>query len=356
MRHLIDFCDMTDDEWWELYESFTDIIEHTGKFSRALSGKILGSLFYEPSTRTNLSFTAAMQRLGGSVLGFTDPGASSVSKGENLKDTITMVSGYADMIVMRNPREGAATAASLYSSVPVINAGDGGHMHPTQTLADLSTVMRLRGSLDDLHIGLCGDLKNGRTVHSLIKAFLRRKNISFYLISPRELCVPDYIRKMLLRSGTRFYEITGLEAAIPQLDVLYMTRIQKERFIDPLEYERLKNVYVLNRTKLARGKKSLMVLHPLPRVDEIAQDVDDDPRAKYMEQARYGMFIRMALLLRLAELPREGSRGILQGLSPGGAACPNPRCITRAEIYLPALEKNDGETALCAYCDSEMVN
>ena len=223
----------------------------------------MASLFYEPSTRTNFSFQTAMLRLGGTVFGFADPKSSSAAKGENLKDTIKMVAGYADVVVMRTPWEGAAKAASLYSEVPVINAGDGGHMHPTQTTTDLTTITRLRGSVDGLSVGLCGDLKNGRTVHSLIKALAKFKDIRFFLIAPRELAIPDYIRSFMVENGMPFTEVTGLEAVIPQLDVLYMTRIQRERFVDPLEYERNKGVYVLTRRKLERAKENMLVMHPL---------------------------------------------------------------------------------------------
>ena len=315
-------------------------------------GKVSANLFYEPSTRTNFSFQTAMLRLGGTVFGFADPNSSSVAKGETLKDTIKMVSGYADVIVMRTPWEGAAKAASLYSHVPVVNAGDGGHMHPTQTMADLTTMTRLLGGVDGLSIGLCGDLKNGRTVHSLIKAMEKFRDVRFFLISPRELAVPEYMRVFMKEHGMRFTEVTGLEAVIPQLDVLYMTRIQKERFVDPLEYERNKGVYVLTRRKLERAKKNMLVMHPLPRVDEITVDVDDDPRAVYFQQARYGMFARMALLEHLALQPRQETVPPVEiGTRP---VCRNPRCITQTQPYLPPLVKKSGGTDCCAFCDSAL--
>ena len=258
MRHLIDFGDMPRAEWDELYARASRIMDDPGQFIDTCRGKVAASLFYEPSTRTNFSFQTAMLRLGGTVFGFADPNSSSVAKGETLKDTIKMVSSYADVVVMRTPWEGAAKAASLYSHVPVVNAGDGGHMHPTQTMADLTTMTRLLGKVDGLSIGLCGDLKNGRTVHSLIKAMAKFRDVRFFLISPRELAVPEYMRAFLQENGMPYTEVTGLEAVIPQLDVLYMTRIHSEiaRFVDPLEYERNKGVYILTRRKLERAKEA----------------------------------------------------------------------------------------------------
>ena len=352
MRHLIDFGDLPRQEWDALYARASQIIDDPGKFVDVCRGKVSANLFYEPSTRTNFSFQTAMLRLGGTVFGFADPNSSSVAKGETLKDTIKMVSGYADVIVMRTPWEGAAKAASLYSHVPVVNAGDGGHMHPTQTMADLTTMTRLLGGVDGLSIGLCGDLKNGRTVHSLIKAMEKFRDVRFFLISPRELAVPEYVRAFMKEHGMRFTEVTGLEAVIPQLDVLYMTRIQKERFVDPLEYERNKGVYVLTRRKLERAKKNMLVMHPLPRVDEITVDVDDDPRAVYFQQARYGMFARMALLEHLALQPRQETVPPVEiGTRP---VCRNPRCITQTQPYLPPLVKKIGGTDCCAFCDSAL--
>ena len=352
MRHLIDFGDLSRQEWDELYARASGIMDDPGKYLDTCRGKVMASLFYEPSTRTNFSFQTAMLRLGGTVFGFADPSSPSAAKGESLKDTIKMVSGYADVVVMRTPWEGAAKAASLYSNVPVVNAGDGGHMHPTQTTADLTTMTRLLGGVDGLAVGLCGDLKNGRTVHSLIKAMAKFENIRFFLISPRELAVPGYMRAFMRENDMRFTEVTGLEAVIPQLDVLYMTRIQRERFVDPLEYERNKGIYVLTRRKLERAKEKMLVMHPLPRVDEIAVDVDDDPRAAYFQQARYGMFARMALLADLANQPRlERTVAVEIGRAP---VCRNPRCITRTEDYLPPLVKKTGGVECCAFCDAAL--
>jgi len=352
MRHLIDFGDLSRQEWEALYRRAGQMMDAPERFIDVCRGRVAASLFYEPSTRTNFSFQTAMLRLGGSVFGFADPNSSSVAKGETLKDTIKMVSSYADVIVLRTPWEGAAKAASLYSAVPVVNAGDGGHMHPTQTMADLTTITRLRGGVDGLSIGLCGDLKNGRTVHSLIKAMEKYEDVKFFLISPRELAVPDYIRRFLRERGMWFTEVTNLEAVMPQLDVLYMTRIQRERFLDPLEYERNKGVYILTRRKLERAKGDMLVMHPLPRVDEIAVDVDDDPRAVYFQQARYGMFARMALLEHLALQPRrEEPDGVEVGHGP---VCRNPRCITQTQPYLPPLVKRSGGVDCCGFCDAAL--
>ena len=351
MRHLIDFGDLSRQEWDELYARADQIITAPEKHIEVCKGKVMASLFYEPSTRTNFSFQTAMLRLGGSVFGFADPKSSSAAKGESLKDTIKMVAGYSDVIVMRTPWEGAAKAASLYSDVPVINAGDGKHMHPTQTTADLTTITRLRGSVDGLSVGLCGDLKNGRTVHSLIKALAKFKDIRFFLIAPRELAIPEYIRQFMKENNMPFVEVTGLEPVLPQLDVLYMTRIQRERFVDPLEYERCKGIYVLTRSKLALAREKLLIMHPLPRVDEIAVDVDDDPRAVYFQQARYGMFARMALLSDLANQPRIAPDVVEIGTKP---VCHNPNCITQTEHYLPNLVKKNGGVDCCAFCDAPL--
>ncbi len=351
MRHLIDFGDVSRQEWDELYTRAAAIIDHPKDFLEACYGKVSANLFYEPSTRTNFSFQTAMLRVGGTTFGFADPKSTSTSKGETLKDTIKMVSGYADVVVMRHPREGAAKAASLYSHVPVINAGDGGHMHPTQTAADLTTITRRRGTVDGLSIGFCGDLKYGRTVHSLIKALAKFQKIKLYLISPRELAVPEYMRMFLKEHGLWNVEVTGLEPVIPQLDVLYMTRIQQERFVDPLEYERNKGVYILSKSKLERAKADLLIMHPLPRVDEISQDVDDDPRAVYFEQARYGMFARMSLLADLANQERLTPPPVEIGHGP---VCHNPNCITQFEAYLPPLVKVNGGVECCAFCDAAL--
>lgn len=350
MRHINDLNDLTMEEFYQLYELTSRIIDHPAAYADACKGKILGSLFYEPSTRTNLSFSTAMMRLGGSVVGFSDPKSSSSAKGESLKDTINMVSSYADMIVMRNPNEGATKAASLYSGVPCINAGDGGHLHPTQTLTDMVTILRLRGHADHMKIGLCGDLKYGRTVHSLIKFLSNFEDIQFYLIAPRELAIPDYIREFMNEHELKFYEISGLEPVIPMLDILYMTRIQKERFPTMEEYLSLKGIYCLDASKLTHAKKELLIMHPLPRVDEISQDVDLDPRAVYFKQARFGMFARMSLLLTLSKQPLEEMRKEPEGVRD--RRCTNPKCITKTEPYLPMLTKitADGEEH-CVYCD-----
>ncbi len=348
MQHIIDFDDLTQEQWRALYATFEDILIRPETYRNALTGRALASLFYEPSTRTNFSFQSAMIRLGGGVFGFNDPSSTSAAKGETLKDTIIMVSGYADMLVCRHPREGAALAASLYASCPVINAGDGGHLHPTQTLTDLATINQKRGSIDGLRIGLCGDLKNGRTVHSLVRALRRFPHVQLFLISPRALAVPPYLRQFLKENNMSYVEVTGLEATLGQLDVLYMTRIQRERFIDPLEYERHKGVYVLTPQKLKLARPDLLILHPLPRVDEIDPAVDADPRAVYFDQARFGMIIRMALLLQLAHEPRETPE-LVYPLAE--RLCQNPNCITAFETYLPPL----AELGHCLYCDKELV-
>ena len=303
MRHIIDLCDLTEKEFSDLYKLVSNIIDRPEGYVDACRGKVLGSLFYEPSTRTNLSFSTAMMRLGGSVVGFSDPNATSASKGETLKDTINMVSSYADMIVMRNPREGAAKVASMYSSVPVINAGDGGHLHPTQTLADMITILRMRGSADDMKIGLCGDLKYGRTVHSLLHFLQRYHNVQFYLIAPDALKLPDYMVKFLKDNNMPFCEVDSIDEVLPELDVLYMTRIQQERFFNEEEYLRLKGCYQLDEALLQKAPQDMPVLHPLPRIDEISTDVDNDPRAAYFDQVHNGVYIRMAIILALLGIP-----------------------------------------------------
>ncbi|MDR2941391.1 MAG: aspartate carbamoyltransferase [Treponema sp.] len=277
--------------------SLAEKIEKDEKYLRdSCRGKLLATLFFEPSTRTRLSFEAAMLRLGGNCLGFADPGSSSAAKGESLADTIRMASSYADAIVMRNPKEGSALLAARYSSVPVINAGDGGHHHPTQTLTDLLTIRRLLGSIENMTVGFCGDLKFGRTVHSLAKALARYEKIKMIFISPEELVLPEYIKNILEKQNVEFCEREKLEESMPEIDVLYMTRVQRERFFNENDYIRLKDTYVLNAEKMQAGKKDLIVLHPLPRVNEISVEVDTDKRAAYFAQARYGMFVRMALL------------------------------------------------------------
>jgi len=283
-----------------IFELAGDIINHPVKYSDSMKGKLLATLFYEPSTRTRFSFEAAMLRLGGQVIGFSEPGSSSVSKGESVADTIKTVGCYADIAVMRHPKEGAPKVASLYSDIPVINAGDGGHQHPTQTLTDLLTIKTVKGRLSDLTIGFCGDLKFGRTVHSLIKALSRYENIKIVLISPDELKVPEYIRsEILIKNKIDFTEAERIEDVIGDLDILYMTRVQKERFFNEDDYIRLKDRFILDKEKMELAKDSMIVLHPLPRVNEIAYEIDSDPRAMYFRQAKYGMYVRMALMLKL---------------------------------------------------------
>lgn len=351
VRHLINIDDVSLPWWEDLYKLCCDIIDRPGDFRLSGSGRVMASLFFEPSTRTNFSFQSAMMRLGGSVFGFSEPGATSTAKGETLADTVRMMSSYADTIVIRSPYEGAAMAASLFSDVPIINAGDGGHHHPTQTLADLTTIAQKRGGIGDLNIGICGDLLNGRTVHSLVLALSKFQNVNFFLVSPRELSIPDYMLAHLKRQKQKYIEITSLESTLPQLDVLYMTRIQRERFADPGDYERLKNSYVLNRRKLQAAKKDCLVMHPLPRLDEIARDVDEDPRAVYFQQARYGMFIRMALLLKMSYLERILPAPVRTNTR---FKCVNPKCITQTETYLPALASATDSDS-CAYCDKKML-
>lgn len=301
LEHLIEPGQLSIEDIYELLEVSRDIINNPKKYRDKCRGQILATLFYEPSTRTRLSFEAAMHRLGGSVIGFSEPGSSSVKKGESLSDTIRTVEAYADIIAMRHPKEGSAYYASQYSKIPVINAGDGGHYHPTQTLTDLLTINQTKGRLDDLTIGLCGDLKFGRTVHSLIKAMCKFENIKFVLISPEELRIPSYIKEDILRYKP-FKEVDTIEEAIDELDVLYMTRVQKERFFNEADYIRLKDSYILNEDKLKLAKADLKILHPLPRVNEISKEVDKDPRACYFDQVAYGMYVRMALILRLLEV------------------------------------------------------
>ncbi len=306
MRHLLNPLDFSVEEISNLLDLANDIERNPDKYSKLCEGKKLASLFYEPSTRTRLSFEAAMINLGGSVIGFSSASSSSAAKGESVSDTIRMISCYADICAMRHPKEGAPMVASLKSSIPVINAGDGGHQHPTQTLTDLLTIRSLKGRLDNITIGLCGDLKFGRTVHSLINALARYKNIKFVLISPAELRIPSYIREDVLeKGGFDFEEVTDLEVAMPQLDVLYMTRVQRERFFNEEDYIRMKDCYILDNEKMKFAKDDMLVLHPLPRVNEISVEVDDDPRAGYFKQVQYGVYVRMALILTLLNLVPE---------------------------------------------------
>ncbi len=302
MRHLISPLDFTTEELDKLFDLATDIENNKEKYAHACDGKILATCFYEPSTRTRLSFESAMTRLGGQVIGFSDAGSSSAAKGESVSDTIRVISCYADICAMRHPKEGAPLVASEKATIPVINAGDGGHQHPTQTLTDLLTIRSLKGTLNNFTIGLCGDLKFGRTVHSLIHALVRYENINFVFISPEELKIPDYIIEELKSHNIPYEEVTNLETVMPKLDFLYMTRVQKERFFNEEDYIRLKDFYILDTAKMELAKPDMLILHPLPRVNEISVEVDNDPRAAYFKQAQYGVYVRMALILTLLEL------------------------------------------------------
>ncbi len=302
MRHLMSPLDFTTEELDKLFDLANDIENNPAKYAHACDGKILATCFYEPSTRTRLSFESAMTRLGGQVIGFSDAGSSSAAKGESVSDTIRVISCYADICAMRHPKEGAPMVAAERSDIPVINAGDGGHQHPTQTLTDLLTIRSMKNTLNNFTIGLCGDLKFGRTVHSLIDALVRYEGIRFIFISPEELRVPDYITDMLKEKNIPYEEVIRLEKVMPELDFLYMTRVQKERFFNEEDYIRLKDFYILDQDKLSLAKENMLVLHPLPRVNEIAVEVDDDPRAAYFKQAQYGVYVRMALILTLLDI------------------------------------------------------
>jgi len=302
MRHLMSPLDFSVEELDKLFDLASDIEKNPKKYAHACEGLKLATCFYEPSTRTRLSFESAMLNLGGKVLGFSDANSSSASKGESVSDTIRVISCYADICAMRHPKEGAPMVAASKSRIPVINAGDGGHQHPTQTLTDLLTIRSLKGRLGNFTIGLCGDLKFGRTVHSLINALMRYEGIHFVFISPEELRIPDYITDQLKERGITYEEVISLESVMPQLDLLYMTRVQRERFFNEEDYVRLKDFYILTVEKMEKAKSDMLVLHPLPRVNEIAVEVDDDPRAAYFKQAQYGVYVRMALILTLLEI------------------------------------------------------
>ncbi len=303
MRHLMSPLDFSVEEVEKVLDLASDIEKNPAKYAHACDGKVLATLFYEPSTRTRLSFESAMIHLGGQVLGFSSAASSSASKGESVSDTIRMISCYADICAMRHPKEGAPMVASAVSGIPVINAGDGGHQHPTQTLTDLMTIRSLKGRLDHITIGLCGDLKFGRTVHSLVKALVRYENVRFVFISPEELRIPSYIREEVLdANGQDYKEVERLEDVIGELDLLYMTRVQQERFFNEEDYIRLKDFYILNKEKMVLAKPDMLVLHPLPRVNEISVEVDNDPRAAYFKQVQYGVYVRMALILTLLEV------------------------------------------------------
>ncbi len=361
MRNLIDILDLTTKELDELIMLAEDIIKNPKKYAHACEGKILSALFFEPSTRTRLSFESAMHSLGGSVLSVTGAGTSSAAKGESIADTAKTVSCYSDIIAMRHPLEGSAFVAGNNASVPVINAGDGGHCHPTQTLADLLTISREKGRFNNLTVGFCGDLKYGRTVHSLIAALSRYENVNIVLISPKELAIPKYVRyEILEKNSTPYVETTSLEEYMPKLDVLYMTRIQRERFFDQDEYERLKDSYVLTVDKLKNAKSDMSILHPLPRVNEISVKVDSDPRACYFKQVSNGKYMRMALILKLLK-DAEESKAKENAFKDhevvfGKYKCSNPRCITTTEQELEQVFKlvdSDRQIYRCFYCEKK---
>ncbi len=351
MRHLLDIDDFSTEEIRALIQSAEDIIDHPDRYAHTCAGKKLATLFFEASTRTRLSFEAAMYELGGQVLGFSMATASSTVKGESCADTIRTVGCYADIIAMRHPLAGAPLVASRASTVPIINAGDGGHNHPTQTLADLLTIYREFGRLDGLTVGLCGDLKFGRTVHSLITAMSRYPGTRFVLISPAELQLPGYVRKDVLdRDGIPYTEVRTIEEAIDSLDILYMTRVQGERFADPAEYERLKDCYILDEKRLSQAREGLRVLHPLPRVNEISVGVDSDPRACYFKQVLNGKYIRMALILKLlAEAGQDDPRP--QPALRYDLTCDNPVCITSSEQGIRHAFLKKGSVYRCVYCE-----
>lgn len=358
MRHLIEPTDLSKEELTGIIDLALDIIANRDKYSDACKGKKLATLFYEPSTRTRLSFTAAMMELGGNVLGFSDAMSSSVSKGETVADTTKVINCFADIIAMRHSVEGAPLVSALNSRTPVINAGDGSHAHPTQTLTDLLTIKREIGRFDNLKIGFCGDLKFGRTVHSLIKALSKFEGIEVVLIAPDELKLPDYMKKEVCdKLGIKYSEVNSLEEVIDDLDVLYMTRVQKERFLDEEEYDRVKDCFVLTADKLKNAKPTMRILHPLPRVNEISVDVDDDPRAAYFRQVENGKFVRMALILTLLNWAKkdDGKDHIIgEDVIKGGHRCSNPKCISNTEphsvepLFRPSV---DGKGLRCIYCE-----
>lgn len=358
MKNLIDILDLSVEEIDELITVANDIMAHPSAYRERCKGKNLATLFYEPSTRTRLSFESAMYGLGGNVLGFSEATNSSVAKGESVADTIRIINGYADIVAMRHPKEGASLVAAKVSSIPIINAGDGGHNHPTQTLTDLLTISRNKGRLSGLTVGLCGDLKFGRTVHSLIAALSRYSNIQFVLISPKELKIPEYVKTDILeKKGMKYWETASLEDAIVNLDILYMTRIQRERFSSQEEYARLKNSYILDPEKLVSARSDLCIMHPLPRVNEISTRVDSDPRACYFTQALCGKYIRMALILKLLEEADGKPEKRFFGGEPklAGHVCKNPHCITSIEQEIEQeFRLSDPEKSIwrCAYCDN----
>ncbi len=352
MKNLIDITDLSIKELDDLISTAKDIMKHPKKYSKKCKGKQLATMFFEPSTRTRLSFESAMLSLGGSVISVTDSVSSSVSKGESVADTVKVAASFVDIIAMRHPKEGAALLASESVKVPIINAGDGGHCHPTQTLADLLTIHEEKGRFDNLTVGMCGDLKYGRTVHSLINALSRYNNVKFVLISPEELKLPDYVKNEVIKTkNLEYVETTSLEEALPNLDIIYMTRIQQERFESKEEYERLKDSYELNAKKMKLARKDCTIMHPLPRVNEINTDVDDDPRACYYKQVANGKYIRMALILGLTfGHTKEDSKQYITDIK-----CNNPRCITSVErgIKHKFIKNEVDGTFRCAYCEAK---
>ena len=357
MKHLIDPFDLSKEEIDEIVALGEDIVAHRDRYSGACKGKKLATLFYEPSTRTRLSFTSAMMELGGDVIGFSDARNTSVSKGETIEDTTRVISCFADIIAMRHPIEGAPLNATRVSTIPVINAGDGSHAHPTQTLTDLLTIKRELGRLDNFTIGLCGDLKFGRTVHSLIKALSRYENVKVVLIAPEELELPAYMKyEVCDRYGIDYKEVDNMESVMGELDVLYMTRVQKERFLDEAEFERVKDSFVLDKAKMSLAKDSMVVLHPLPRVNEILKEVDDDPRAAYFRQVENGKFVRMALIVKLLEWAKQDPS--VHWMVPSdairsGYSCPNRKCISNVENVDPLFRMDDDGVCHCIYCESK---
>lgn len=358
MKHLIDPTDLSYEETNEIIALAEDIIAHRGNYVERCKGKKLATLFYEPSTRTRLSFTAAMMELGGNVLGFSDARNSSVSKGETVEDTVRVVGCFADIIAMRHHIEGAPLAAIEVSNVPIINAGDGSHSHPTQTLTDLLTIKRELGTLHNLTIGFCGDLRFGRTVHSLIKALSRYEGTRVILIAPDELRLPDYIKQDVCdRNNIEYYEVNTMEEVMHELDVLYMTRVQKERFLDEEDFDSIKDSFILDRQKLSFAKEKMAILHPLPRVNEILKEVDADPRAAYFRQVEYGKFVRMALICKLLEWKDDATRTMpnVSQLYEGvqGYRCPNPKCICNNENVEWRFHATDNNTVRCYYCETK---
>ena len=355
MRSLIDIMDLDTEEIDALIKTALSISNNPSKYSEICRGKTLANLFFEPSTRTRMSIESAMYSLGGNVITMNDDSTSSTAKGESLQDTIKVVSSYVDIIAIRHPNEGAAIVASINSAVPVINAGDGGHSHPTQTLADLLTIYREKKRLNKLTIGFCGDLKYGRTVHSLINAITRYDGINIYLISPEELRLPKYVLESIINSDSNYIETSSLETAMPNLDILYMTRIQKERFKDLSAYERLKDSYILNSDNLINAKKDMSIMHPLPRINEISKEIDDDPRACYFKQVANGKLMRMALILKLLEEKEIGIKkdnlDFINVIKDPSFTCKNPRCITHYERGLNQVYKIIDGKKQCIYCE-----